>query len=171
MTAFVAMLRAINVGGRKLVMSDLKAIGEEMGLGSPRTFIASGNLMFTSSESEEKLRERLERRLSEHMGAEVPVLIRTAAEMAAVAAGNPFEGQFEGNRVVAIFLNEPPPKDSLSSAKNVNDERVALGEREFYVAYPSGMADSKMRIPAAAKGTARNMNTVGKMAKIAKDME
>jgi uncharacterized protein (DUF1697 family) len=98
-TAYVAMLRAINVGGRKLVMSDLKAIGEELGLGSPRTFIASGNLIFTSSEREEPLREMLERRLSKHMGAEVPVLLRTANEMAAVAAGNPFEGEFEGNRV------------------------------------------------------------------------
>jgi uncharacterized protein (DUF1697 family) len=165
------MLRAINVGGRKLVMSDLKAIGEELGLGSPRTFIASGNLIFTSSEREEPLRKRLESRLSEHMGAEVPVLLRTAKEMAAVAANNPFEGEFEGNRVVAIFLNEAPPKDSLSSAKNLNDERVSLGAREFYVAYPSGMADSKLRIPAAAKGTARNMNSVAKMAQIAKDME
>jgi uncharacterized protein (DUF1697 family) len=59
----------------------------------------------------------------------------------------------------------------LSSAKNLNDERVSLGAREFYVAYPSGMADSKLRIPAAAKGTARNMNSVAKMAQIAKDME
>jgi uncharacterized protein (DUF1697 family) len=91
--------------------------------------------------------------------------------MAAVAAGNPFEGEFEGNRVVAIFLNEPPQQDALSEAKNLKDERVALGKREFYVAYPSGMADSKLRIPAAAKGTARNMNTVSKMAQIAKDME
>ena len=171
MTAYVAMLRAINVGGRKLVMSDLKAIGEELGLGSPRTFIASGNLIFTSSEREEPLREMLERRLSKHMGAEVPVLLRTANEMAAVAAGNPFEGEFEGNRVVAIFLNDPPLKDSLSSAKNLNDERVALGAREFYIAYPSGMANSKLKIPGAEKGTARNMNSVSKMAQIAKDME
>lgn len=171
MTAYVAMLRAINVGGRKLVMSDLKAIGEELGLGSPRTFIASGNLIFTSSEREEPLRETLERRLSKHMGADVPVLLRTAKEMVAVAANNPFDGEFEGNRVVAIFLNKAPPQDALSRAKNLKDERVALGAREFYVAYVSGMADSKLKIPGAEKGTARNMNSVSKMAKIAKDME
>jgi uncharacterized protein (DUF1697 family) len=169
--AYVAMLRAINVGGRKLVMSDLKAIGEELGFGSPRTFIASGNLIFTSSDAEEPLRKRLEQRLAGDMGVEVPVLLRSASEMAAVAAANPFDGEFEGNRVVAIFLNDVPPKDALSQAKNLNDERVALGAREFYVAYPSGMADSKLRIPAAAKGTARNMNSVAKMAQIAKDME
>ena len=171
MTAYVAMLRAINVGGRKLAMSDLKTIGEELGFGSPRTFIASGNLIFTSSEAEEPLRKRLESRLSEHLGAKVPVLIRSAKEMAAVAAGNPFESEFEGSRVVAIFLNEQPPKDLLSSAKTLNDERIALGAREVYVAYPSGIAKSKLRIPAAAKGTARNMNSVAKMAKIAREIE
>ena len=171
MTAYVAMLRAINVGGRKLVMSDLKAIGEELGLGSPRTFIASGNLIFTSSEREELLREMLERRLSKHMGADVPVLLRTAAEMAAVAANNPFDGRFEGNRMVAIFLNEAPQQDAIAQAKNRADEQVASGVREFYIAYPSGMADSKLKIPGAEKGTARNMNSVSKMAKIAKDLE
>jgi uncharacterized protein (DUF1697 family) len=59
----------------------------------------------------------------------------------------------------------------LSSAKNLNDERVALGAREFYIAYPSGMANSKLKIRGAEKGTARNMNSVSKMAQIAKDME
>jgi uncharacterized protein (DUF1697 family) len=170
MTAYVAMLRAINVGGRKLVMSDLKAIGEELGLGSPRTFIASGNLIFTSSQAEEPLRKRLESRLSEHMGTEVPVLIRSASEMEAVAAANPFKDE-PGNRVVAVFLNDPPSPDALSGATGAREERMALGSREIYIAYGSGMADSKLRIPTAAKGTARNMNSVGKMAKIAKDME
>jgi len=170
-TAYVAMLRAINVGGRKLVMSDLKAIGEELGLGSPRTFIASGNLIFTSSEREEPLRKRLEHHLSEHMGAEVPVLLRTAAEMAAVAADNPFEGRFEGNRVAAIFLNEPPQQGAIAQAKNRTDEEVASGVREFYIAYPSGMADSKLKIPGTEKGTARNMNSISKMVQIAKEME
>jgi uncharacterized protein (DUF1697 family) len=170
MTAYVAMLRAINVGGRKLVMSDLKTIGEALGFGSPRTFIASGNLIFTSSEAEEQLRERLEERLSGHMDAEVPVLIRSASEMEAVAAANPFKDE-PGNRVVAVFLNDPPPFDALSNATGVRDERMVLGSREIYIAYGNGMADSKLRIPAAAKGTARNMNSVSKMAQIAKDME
>jgi uncharacterized protein (DUF1697 family) len=165
------MLRAINVGGRKLLMSDLTAVGEKLGLGSPRTFIASGNLLFTSSDTEAALRDRLEARLSEHMGAEVPVLLRTAAEMEAVAEANPFAADFAGNRVVAIFLNDPPRPDSLAQMKGAADEKVALGTREFYVAYPSGIADSKLKIPGATKGTARNMNSVSKMAAIAKEME
>jgi uncharacterized protein (DUF1697 family) len=171
MTAYVALLRAINVGGRKLLMDELKAIGAELGFGSPRTFIASGNLLFTSGDPEDKVQTLLEKRLGEHMGADVPILIRTAAEMEAVAEGNPFAGEFEGNRVVAIFLNQPLSAQALKEAKNQADERLAMGKREVYIAYPSGMADSKLRIPGAEKGTARNMNSISKMAKIAREME
>lgn len=171
MTAYVAMLRAINVGGRKLLMSDLKAIGEELGLGSPRAFITSGNLLFTSDGSEEDLRERLEKRLSAHIGAQVPVLIRTGPEMAKVVKANPFAAEFAGNRVVAIFLSKPPQEDAINQAKNRADEQVALGGREFYVAYPSGMADSKLKLPGAEKGRARNMKSVSKIAQLAREME
>jgi uncharacterized protein (DUF1697 family) len=168
-TAYVALLRAVNVGKRQLIMAELKAIGAELGLGTPRTFIASGNLLFTSARSEVDLREMLERRLAGHMGAEVPVMIRTAEEMSAVAAANPFP-DMPGNRVYAIFLNAPPAPDALDHAKNVTDERMALGRREIYVAYPGGMGTSKLRIPAAVAGTARNMNTVAKLADLAKEM-
>lgn len=170
MTAYVAMLRAINVGGRKLLMSDLKAIGEQIGLGSPRTFIASGNLLFTSAEGEAQVKAKLESALAKHMGANVPVMVRTAAEMEAVASANPFSKQ-PGNRVVAIFVDDPPPADALSHATGVRGEQMALGAREIYVAYGDGMADSKLRIPAAARGTARNMNSVTKMAQLARELE
>ncbi len=170
MTAYVALLRAVNVGGRKLVMSELKELAEEIGLGSPKTFIASGNLLFTSGKSEASLAKTLSNAIGEHMGADVPVLVRTAEEMAEIAAGNPFPDD-PGNRVVAIFLDAPPPKDALSAASGVRDERMALGKREIYVAYGNGMADSKLKIPAAAKGTARNMNSVAKMAVLLKEME
>ena len=106
-TAFCALLRAVNIRQRKLLMSDLKAIGEELGLESPRTFIASGNLLFNSSKGEAKLCEIVERRLGEHMGAEVPVMVRTAQEMADAVAANPFSDE-PGNRVYAIFLDDQP---------------------------------------------------------------
>lgn len=170
MTAHVALLRAINVGGRKLIMKELKAIGDELGLGAARTFIASGNLLFTSNESEAALRAMLEKKIGEHMGAEVPVVIRTAAEMHEVAAANPFP-DVANNLVMAIFLNEPPPSDALEKVMGVADEKVALGKREIYAAYPSGSGRSKLRIPAAANGTARNMNSVARIAALLKEME
>jgi uncharacterized protein (DUF1697 family) len=103
------------------------------------------------------------------MAKPVGVMVRTAHEMAAVAKANPFADQ-PGNKVVAVFLDDPPPADSAQLAKNVADERMALGRREIYVHYPSGQGESKLRIPAAANGTARNLNTVTKLAELAKEM-
>ena len=169
MTAFVGLLRAVNVGGRKLVMTELKAVAEGLGLGGARTYIASGNLLFTSSKGEGAVKQALEAALTKHMGKTVGVMVRTAKEMAAVAEANPFAGE-PGNRVVAIFLDEAPPKDAADQAKNMDDERIAIGRKEIYVHYPSGQGQSKLRIPAAINGTARNMNTVEKLAELAEEM-
>jgi uncharacterized protein (DUF1697 family) len=168
MTAYVALLRAVNLFGRPLKMADLKRIAEELGLQSPRTFIASGNLLFASEKSEDAVKAVLEKAIEGHMGKPIGVMVRTAREMAAVATASPFADE-PGNRVVAIFLDAPPPKEAIEQAKNVADERMALGEREIYVHYPSGQGQSKLRIPAAAAGTARNMYTVAKLAELAKE--
>jgi uncharacterized protein (DUF1697 family) len=169
-TAYVALLRAVNVGGRQLKMSDLKAVAEKLSLKSPRTFIASGNLLFVSKKGEATVKRELEGALSDHMGKPVEVMVRTAQEMEDSVAANPFAGE-PGNKVVAIFFDDPPAKDAVSSAKNVADERLALGKREIYVHYPSGQGRSKLRIAVAAAGTARNMNTVAKLAELAREME
>ena len=169
MTAYVALIRAVNVGGRQLKMADLMRIAEELKLGSPRTYIASGNLVFTSNKSERALKSALEKAVGNHWGVTVDVFVRTAEEMAKAVKANPF-GSEPGNRVAAFFLDEPPPADALDAAKGVADERMALAPREIYVHYPSGMGHSKLRIPAAASGTARNMNTVTKLAELAEEM-
>ena len=168
MTSYVALLRAVNVGGRQLKMDDLRRIASELGLDSPRTFIASGNLLFGSGKQEEILKRDLERALGQHMGKPLDAMLRTARELADVVAANPF-GKEPGNRVVAIFLDEGPPSDAAALAKNVADERLALGKREIYVHFPSGQGRSKLKIPAAARGTARNMNTVARLAELARE--
>ncbi|QWT19827.1 DUF1697 domain-containing protein [Bacillus sp. NP157] len=93
-------------------------------------------------------------------------MVRTAAEMAAVLAANPFPDA-PGNRVVAIFLDAPPPKDALASVRHQANEEIRLGKREIYVRYDDGMASSKLVIPAAKAGTARNINTVAKLTDLA----
>lgn len=168
MTSYVALLRGVNLGKRQLKMDDLRRIGGELGLASPRTFIASGNLLFTSDRSEAELKRQLEHALEAHMGAAVGVMIRTAKEMADAVSANPFADQ-PGNRVVAIFLDERPPKGFAGEARHVANERVAPGKREIYVHYPDGQGRSKLQIAAAAKGTARNMNSVAKLAELAKE--
>lgn len=172
MTVYVALLRSVNLlGNSRLKMDDLRGIAEELGLGSPRTFIASGNLLFTSDKAEEELRRLLEQRLATHMGRAVRVIVRTAEEVAAAHRANPFH-EARGSNTLAFFMNEPVCPDLLSTVRNqAEDERIAIGGREVFVAYGErGIGRSRLRIPAAEAGTARNMNTVAKLAELAREM-
>jgi uncharacterized protein (DUF1697 family) len=167
MTAYVALLRAVNVGGTgKLPMTELKALCEAAGFGKVRTYIASGNVVFDSKLAEAKVKAALEASLAKYAGKPVGVMVRTATEMAAVLAANPFP-KAAPNRVVAIFLDAAPPADTLKNVSGLNGEEIAMGAREIYVHYGDGMADSKLKIAAAKAGTARNINTVGKLAEMA----
>jgi uncharacterized protein (DUF1697 family) len=168
MTSYIALLRAVNVGGTgKLPMTGLKALCEQCGFANVRTYIASGNVLFHSPRTEAQVKTALEARLADYAGKSVGVLIRTAAEMAAVLAANPFADR-PGNCTVAIFLDTPPPADALERATGLQQEEMRLGQREIYVFYGQGMGTSKLKIPFAKSGTARNMNTVAKLAEMAR---
>ena len=167
MGAFIALLRAVNVGGTgKLPMSELKAMCEALGFGEVRTYIASGNVVFLSRKSEAAVKSALETQLEAYAGKPVGVMVRSAAEMAQVLADNPFP-KAAPNRTVAIFLDGKPPKDTLSGVRGLKNEEIILGKREIYVHYGDGMGTSKLIIPAAKAGTARNINTIATLAKMA----
>jgi uncharacterized protein (DUF1697 family) len=164
---YVALLRAVNVGGTgKLPMADLKAMCVDAGFSGVRTYIASGNVVFTSALKVHQARSRLEQRLQAFAGKPVGVIMRTAVEMAEVLKANPFP-KAQPNRTVAIFFDRAPPADSLTSITGHKDEELSLGDREIYVHYGDGMASSKLKIPAARLGTARNMNTIAKLVELA----
>jgi uncharacterized protein (DUF1697 family) len=168
MTSYIGLLRAVNVGGTgKLAMTDLKSLCETAGFDCVRTYIASGNVIFESKLGEKAVKKTLEERLFEFAGKPIGVMVRTAAEMADVLARNPFPNA-PGNRTMAIFLDAPPPPTALDQISGRINEEVRLGRREIYVLYDEGMARSKLKIPAAKTGTARNMNTVSKLAEMAK---
>jgi uncharacterized protein (DUF1697 family) len=168
MTNYIALLRAVNVGGTgKLPMAELKAMCIELGFANVQTYIASGNVVFQSKLIEKKVKAALEARLEIYAGKAVGVLIRTAAEMADILANNPFPNAAP-NRCVAIFLDEPLGGKVIEGVRGRNGEEIAVGVRELYVHYGNGMADSKLRIPVAKSGTARNMNTVAKLAAMAR---
>lgn len=168
MPTHIALLRAVNVGGTgKLPMAELRAMAGRIGLGDPRTYIASGNLVFTSDRSEADVQRALEAELEAYAGKPVGVLLRTPEAMQAVLDDNPF-ADAPGNRCVAIFLDGAPPDDLMDSLKNRKDEQVAPGRREIYVHYGEGMAGSKLVIPAARSGTARNLNTIAKLVAMAR---
>jgi uncharacterized protein (DUF1697 family) len=167
MTAYVALLRAVNVGGTgKLPMATLVKMCEAAGFEEVRTYIASGNAVFHSRLKESKVKALLEESLASYAGKPVGVLIRTGEEMSAVLAANPFP-RAPTNRTVAIFLDQAPPARALDEVRGKRSERLALGTREIYVLYGEGMGSSKLVIPAAKSGTARNMNTVAKLAAMA----
>jgi uncharacterized protein (DUF1697 family) len=167
MAAYIALLRAVNVGGTgKLPMSDLKEMCERAGASKVRTYIASGNVVFESRMTEAQVKAALEAALAAYAGKPVGVLIRTAAEMAEVLATNPFPDA-PPSRTVAIFLDESPPADSHERITGRVDEEVRLGKREIYVRYGEDMGRSRLKIPAAQAGTARNINTVSRLAEMA----
>src|SRR6185295_5528494 len=139
MATFVALLRAVNVGGTgKLPMTELKSMCETLGFTKVKTYIASGNVLFESRKSEASVKAALEGALQKYAGKPVGVLVRTPAELEKVAAGNPFAKK-PAKWTVAIFLDGPPPKDTLSTMRGAADgEEVKLGKREIYVHYGSG---------------------------------
>jgi len=161
MPVFILLLRAVNVGGTgKLPMSDLKRLSEKAGFRAVRTYIASGNVIAERDGSEAEAKAALEAELGAYAGKPVGVIVRTADEMSEVVALNPFPDR-AANRIVAIFLDQTP--DTLSESKGQANEELRLGAREIYVHYPDGIGRSRLRIPAARMGTARNMATVAKL--------
>jgi uncharacterized protein (DUF1697 family) len=167
MTIYIALLRAVNVGGTgKLPMADLRSLCSDAGFAEVETYIASGNVVFASKLAPSRVKAELEVRLRAYAGKPIGVVVRTAPEMVAVLKANPFP-KAEPNHTYAIFLDQRPPRDVLDHALGQRDEEMRLGDREIFVHYRSGMGRSKLRIPAASLGTARNMNTVAKLAAIA----
>jgi len=168
MTVFVALLRAINVGGTgKLSMKDLSVLCTKLGLQNARTYIQSGNVVFESPRSEKAVRDALEQALSKRMGTRVDVIVRTASELRSVLAANPFPGAPPA-KVGVFFQSEPVPKGLLDDLVIPGKEEVRAGKREIYIHYPDGMGRSKLKLPkSAGVGTVRNINTVAKLVAIA----
>lgn len=164
MTHLVALLRAVNVGGTgKLPMETLREICRAAGFADPRTYIQSGNVVFGTDRPPQEARAELEARLAADCGQPVGVLIRDGAQMRRLLAENPFP-EAAPNRVAVLFLDRPPEPDIAATAKGRADEVIVPGDCAVYIHYPSGMGRSRLRLAAMAEGTARNLNTVAKLA-------
>lgn len=167
MIRFVALLRAVNVGGTgRLPMNDLVQLCIDAGFEDVQTYIASGNVVFASDLQKDQAKTALEARLEAYAGRPVPVFIRTGIELSRILDANPFPDK-PGNRTMVVFLDGTPPKETLEQATGLRTEEVRLGKRELYIHYGGGMGQSKLKIPTAQSGTARNMNTVAKLVKMA----
>jgi uncharacterized protein (DUF1697 family) len=170
MATFVALLRAVNVGGTgTLAMADLRSICERLGFTDARTYIQSGNIVFGSTWSEGRVKKDLEAALLTHMKRPVDVLVRSAAEIAAVLNRNPFPSA-AGNKVYVFFLYEPPNKAAFAAIKIPDHEEMRLKGREVYVHYRDGMGRSKLKPASLGVATARNINTVAKLVAMTKSI-
>lgn len=171
MTSFVALLRAINVGGTgKLPMSELCKLCLDAGFQSPKTYIQSGNVVFGSTLSETKVKAKLEKALAAKMGKPFGALVRTGEQLHAVAKRNPFK-QAAPNQLLILFLDEAPARDALADLNIPGREQVKLDGREVFIHFPDGQGRSKLKVPFSKMGTGRNLNTVVKLAEIASEME
>ena len=165
MTVYVALLRAINVGGTGLLpMGELKDICVGLGFADVATYIQSGNVVFRSALTGTEASVRLEAALCERRGKPAGVLLRDAAEMQALRS--PF-ADAEPSKVLITFLPSPPPADALDRLVAPGGERVVVTGREIFIHYPDGSGRSKLKLPLLATGTARNLNTVRKLAAMA----
>jgi uncharacterized protein (DUF1697 family) len=168
-----AFLRAVNVGGRTVKMDALREALTGIGLANVRTVIASGNVLFDSDEDPVTLEARIERCLADTFGFEVATFTRSADEMAAIAAREPFPEAHWVARSVAL-LKAPPSAEAAARVlgfASENDALQILG-REVHWACRTRTSDSKLSGAAlekalSAPATVRNVTTIAKLAALA----
>lgn len=171
MKRHAALLRAVNVGGRKVAMAELRRVAEAAGFERPQTLLASGNLIFGTDLPKAAAEKRLEAEIEGAFKLFSDVLVRDLADLEAVAAANPFpaEAKTEPNRLMAMFLSGEPQAglETLESAC-VAGESVRPGPGCLYIFFPAGAGTSKLANAVIerrlkVRGTMRNWNTVGKL--------
>jgi uncharacterized protein (DUF1697 family) len=173
MARFLALLRAVNVGGRKLPMAELKALCRELGWEGAETYIQSGNLVFTAPAAlAAELEDQLEKAIAQRFGFHSDVVIRSATEWAHLLSENPFpaEAEKQPNRLLAGLAKRKIARGAAAAiaAKAVAGERVEQTPGALWFHYPAGVGRSKITpalIDRAAGSpvTARNWRTLLKL--------
>lgn len=161
----VALLRGVNVGGRKLIMSELRALVESAGFTKVSTLLASGNLVLNAKVSGRKLEEKLEALILDEFNLKTDVFVRARAELDALIAANPFRAftQKHPAFMVVNFMRAPVTDRELAAMQTTAlREEWRQGEGGLYIKFPDGQGPSKLTLPKL--GTARNWNTVLKLA-------
>jgi uncharacterized protein (DUF1697 family) len=171
---YVAFLRGMNLGGRRIKNDELQARFEELEMADVACFRASGNVVFAAEEDDEaKLAARIESGLGKSLGYEVPVFLRNADELNAIAAHEPFDARAlrssKGKLQVAFLRAKPrSPARKQVLALATDDDRLALEGRELYWLPKGGMSESDLDLKAidAALGstTIRTKGTVEQVA-------
>ena len=172
MTRMVALLRAVNAGGRKLAMAELRELGTELGLEDVATYIQSGNLLFSAKGKPAALEAQLEQAIEKKFGLKVPAIVRTAAQWSVYPNSVAFAAaaRDEPNRLMLILAKAAPAAgaESAIQARAVAGEKVKREGDALWIHYPQGAGKSKLTpslIDRAigSPATSRNYNTVLKL--------
>ena len=173
MTRYVALLRAVNVGGRKVTMKELRELAEGLGFTNVRTLLASGNLVFeTRKTAMANLETLLEAEIEKTFGLFSDVMVRDPAEWTAIIKANPFRKKAKedpAHLVVAIGKVTPDAKAIDAYLKTFREkwdrgEQLKTVGRDIYIDYGDSIGQSKLLLPKkACTATARNWNTVLKI--------
>lgn len=175
-TTYAVLLRGINVSGRnKVPMAELRSVLEGLGHREVRTYLQSGNAVFTTDreDTEDELAAALEAAIEEHFGFRVPCIVRDHAYLSAVVEGCPFPAaELEGKQLHALYFSGPVTAERFAriDQEAFRPEAFALGDRVLYLYVPGGLGTSKLADavsrPSLHKDvtvTARNWNTVVKL--------
>jgi uncharacterized protein (DUF1697 family) len=176
---YVALIRGINVANTQISMERLRNLCATSGFEDVRTYIQSGNVVFSSGESGASCGKALAGRLQRELGKPVGVVVRSARELATVVAKNPFlrEKGVETTRLHVAFLAEKPKADRLKALKAVDwgRDRLLVGGNHIYLHCPDGFGRSKLATKferfLGVSATVRNWNTVSRLLEIASPNE
>ncbi len=181
-TTYVALLRAVNVGGTgKIAMADWRKLLEGLGYMNVQTYIQSGNGVFDAPESAAKVGAAVAAALENLMGAHVDVILRTHDELSGLIAANPFAKEAAGNGALVHvgFLAGPAGKEAAAALQGIVEkyparrDRFHLAGNHIYFHFPDGAAETKFSGKSLDKaigvpGTGRNWNTVLKLHEMSK---
>ncbi len=166
MTTYIALLRAVNVGGTgKLPMEDLRALCAAAGFAKVRTFIASGNVVFSAESPSAQVKAALEARLQDYAGKKVGVFVRTRGGDGGGSGQQPI-CRLGRQPTYAFFLDAPPPRDAIDHVAGRKTSGSRLGSARFMSTTTRAWASpSSVFLPPSWNGAEHN--TVAKLAELA----
>jgi len=178
-SSLILLLRGINLGPHKRIsMPELRGLLAEAGFADVRTYVASGNVVLSSSSAPASVAAQAEGLIAERFGFDVDVIVRTRGELAEVVALNPLaDVAVDPKRYQVTFLEEKVDPEVVARLDllALEPERLAFDGRELYTWHPDGVGRSKLWAKVAsrggvgARGTARNWNTVTTLLAMADD--
>ncbi len=171
MTAYVALLRAVNVGGRGVKMAELRALFADLGYAEARTHLQSGNVVFTANGDRAEIAATIEAGIVDRFGFRAETMLRSAAEMKRLIGRNPFAemAQKDPSHLLVMFLAGLPTAEDRAALRMEwagPETWQAIGP-DLFICYPKGIGTSKLKLKLKTPGTGRNWNVVQALAAMA----